>query len=306
MSKKWTKLLKVGIPLLLVLSWLLFTSFYTVPLSSQAVVTTFGRVTSTQEAGLHFKFPVPIQQVRIVDIHKTRKMELGYREVGNGEYQSVADESMMITNDLNFVNVDFFVEYKVSNAEKFLYRSEDPELMLRNLVQGVARSIVGSMSVDDVLTTGKNKLQMDVKEAVNAQMEMMDIGIAILDIKVNDVEPPTEEVTAAFRAVETAKQQKDSMINEALQYRNKTIPEANAEADKLSKQAEAYKVQMEQRGLGEVARFNEMLKQYLNTPDVTRQRMYWEALEEVLPGIKVYIDTAGDDISKIMPLEPFQ
>lgn len=306
MSKKWTKLLKVGIPLLLVLSWLLFTSFYTVPLSSQAVVTTFGRVTSTQEAGLHFKFPVPIQQVRIVDIHKTRKMELGYREVGNGEYQSVADESMMITNDLNFVNVDFFVEYKVSNAEKFLYRSEDPELMLRNLVQGVARSIVGSMSVDDVLTTGKNKLQMDVKEAVNAQMEMMDIGIAILDIKVNDVEPPTEEVTAAFRAVETAKQQKDSMINEALQYRNKTIPEANAEADKLSRQAEAYKVQMEQRGLGEVARFNEMLKQYLNTPDVTRQRMYWEALEEVLPGIKVYIDTAGDDISKIMPLEPFQ
>lgn len=306
MSKKWAKLLKVGIPLLLVLSWLLFTSFYTVPLSSQAVVTTFGRVTSTQEAGLHFKFPVPIQQVRIVDIHKTRKMELGYREVGNGEYQSVADESMMITNDLNFVNVDFFVEYKVSNAEKFLYRSEDPELMLRNLVQGVARSIVGSMSVDDVLTTGKNKLQMDVKEAVNAQMEMMDIGIAILDIKVNDVEPPTEEVTAAFRAVETAKQQKDSMINEALQYRNKTIPEANAEADKLSRQAEAYKVQMEQRGLGEVARFNEMLKQYLNTPDVTRQRMYWEALEEVLPGIKVYIDTAGDDISKIMPLEPFQ
>ena len=212
----------LAIVLLIVVS----TGFYTVAESEQAVVTTFGKVTSVTGAGLHLKLPWPIQARVNVPVNRTNKIELGYREIGDGYYESVDEESMMITGDLNIVNIDFFIEWRISDPVKYLYASEDPETILRNIAQGSVRSVVGTKTIDETLTVGKTQIQIEVKDSMLQTLDLYDIGVMVLEVKVNDSEPPTEEVAAAFRGVETAKQEKETSINQALEYRNGMLPAA--------------------------------------------------------------------------------
>ena len=193
--------------LALILLALAGTCFYTVDDKQQAVVTTFGRVTEITDAGVHFKLPFGIQQVRKVDVNVYQKIELGYSSDGS-HYDVNQNESTMITGDYNIVNVDFFVEYKISDPVQYLYSSNDPELILRNLIQSQVRNVVGSSTVDAVLTDGKESIQMQVKELVSAILEEYNIGLTLVDVKIQDAEPPTTEVIEAFKAVETAKRQR--------------------------------------------------------------------------------------------------
>ena len=280
------------------------TCFYTVDDKQQAVVTTFGRVTDVVDAGVHFKIPFGIQQVDKVDVNVYQKIELGYSSDGNN-YNVNENESTMITGDYNIVNVDFFVEYKISDPVQYLYSSNEPELILRNLIQSQIRNVVGSSTVDAVLTDGKETIQMQVKSLVTEILQTYDIGLTLIDVKIQDAEPPTQEVIEAFKAVETAKQQAETVINDAKAYQNAQLPKAQAEADKLIQNAEYLRQKRINEAVQQVAMFNAMFTQYAQNPAITRSRMYYEAISEILPGVKLYINTAGEgsDVQMLLPLD---
>ncbi|MBQ8834771.1 MAG: FtsH protease activity modulator HflK [Oscillospiraceae bacterium] len=280
------------------------TCFYTVDDKQQAVVTTFGKVTEITDAGVHFKLPFGIQQVQKVDVNVYQKIELGYSSDGKN-YNVNESESTMITGDYNIVNVDFFVEYKISDPVQYLYSSNDPELILRNLIQSQVRNVVGSSTVDAVLTDGKENIQMQVKELVAEILQEYDIGLTLVDVKIQDAEPPTQEVIEAFKAVETAKQQAETVINDAKAYQNAQLPQAQAEADKLIQNAEYLRQKRINEAIEQVAMFEAMYAEYAQNPGITRSRMYYEAISEILPGVKLYINTGGEgsDVQMLLPLD---
>ena len=279
------------------------TCFYTVDDKQQAVVTTFGKVTDITDAGVHFCLPFGIQRVQKVNVNVYHKIELGYTSNSNG-YSVNESESTMITGDYNIVNVDFFVEYKISDPERFLFASNDAELILKNLIQSQIRNVVGSTSVDDVLTDGKEGIQMQVKELVSQILVEYDIGLTLVDVRIQDSEPPTQEVIEAFKAVETAKQQADTVINDAKAYQNAQLPQAQAQADKKIQNAEYLKQKRINEAYQQVAMFTAMYEEYARNPEITRSRMYYEAISQILPDVKLYINTAGsDDVQMLLPLE---
>ena len=302
------KLLKISLIVLGVIIALtaVFGCFYTVDDKQQGVVITLGHATDIVDPGLHFKLPFGIQKVEKVDVNVYQKIELGYTTDEFGNTYTNESESAMITGDYNIVNVDFFVEYKISDPVTYLYSSNDPELILRNLIQSQIRNVVGSSSVDSVLTDGKENIQMQVKELVSEILLDYDIGLTLVDVRIQDSEPPTTEVIEAFKSVETAKQQAEAVVNEAVAYQNAQIPNAQAQADKLISNAEYLKTKRTNEAVEQVAMFNAMYKEYAQNADITRSRMYYEAISEILPGVKLYINTAsgeGSDVQMLLPLE---
>ena len=279
------------------------TCYYTVDDKQQAVVTTFGKVTDITDAGVHLKLPFGIQQVEKVDVNVYQKITLGYNPVGSG-YTVDDRESAMITGDYNIVNVDFFVEYKISDPVQYLYSSNDPESILRNLVQSQVRNVVGSSTVDSVLTDGKENIQMQVRNLVTDILNQYDIGLSLVDVKIQDAEPPTQEVIEAFKNVETAKQQAETVINDAKAYKNAQLPQAQAKADKLIQNAQYLKEKRINEATEQVAMFNAMYQEYALNPQVTKSRMYYEAISQIMPGVKLYINTSGSsDVQMLLPLE---
>ena len=281
------------------------TCFYTVDDKQQAVVTTLGRVSDITDPGLHFKLPFGLQKVEKVDVNVYQKIELGYETNKDGTTTTKAGESAMITGDYNIVNVDFFVEYKISDPVAYLYSSNDPELILRNLIQSQVRNVVGSSNVDSVLTDGKENIQMQVKELVTEILQEYEIGLTLVDVRIQDSEPPTVDVIEAFKSVETAKQQAEAVVNEAIAYQNAQLPNAQAQADQLISNAEYLKTKRINEAIEQVAMFSAMYEEYAQNPDITKSRMYYEAISEILPDVKLYINTAGDgsDVQMLMPLD---
>ena len=308
-SKKpvdWKKIRNILLTVVVAIALLLAAGscFYTVDDKQQAVVTTFGKVTDVTDAGLHFKIPFGIQQVEMVDVNVYQKIELGYTSTGEDIYATNTNESTMITGDYNIVNVDFFVEYKITDPAKYLYSSNEPEQILRNLIQSQVRNVVGSTSVDAVLTDGKENIQIQVKELVTQILAEYDIGLTLVDVRIQDSEPPTQDVIEAFKAVETAKQQAETVVNDAKAYHNAQLPEAQAQADKLIQNAEYLKQARINEATEQVAMFTAMYEEYALNPEITRSRMYYEAISEILPGVKLYVNTGdGSGVDMLLPLE---
>lgn len=301
-EKKNTVFKSIGIVFLGVLViFLALNSAYQIREQEQAVLTTFGKAQAVTTPGLHFKIPF-IQQVTKVNT-TIQGFSIGYDPDTN---EVVEEESIMITSDYNFIDVDFFVEYKVSDPVKALYASENPVNILKNIAQSCIRTVIGSYDVDAVLTTGKNEIQSNIKDMIMSKLEQQDIGIQLVNITIQDSEPPTAEIMEAFKKVETAKQGKETAVNNANKYRNEKIPTAQAEADKIVKDAEAYKEKRINEATGQVARFESMYAEYIKNPVVTKQRMFYETMEDVLPDLKLIIDSSdGDGVQKILPLDPF-
>ncbi len=274
-------------------------SYYMLDEENYAVVTTLGSAQAVSQAGLHFKIPF-IQHVRKVS-KGIKGMPIGYYlETGD----SNEEESIMITKDFNFVNTDFYLEYMVNDPVKYLFASEEPEATLKMLAQSYIRDTVGVYNVDDVITTGKAAIQSEIKEKLTNRMIAEDIGISVVNITIQDAFPPTEEVLSAFKNVENAKQGKETAINNANKDRNEKIPLAEAECDQIIKSAEAEKEARINEANGQVSRFEQMYEEYSKYPLITKQRMFYETMEEVLPGLKVYIlDDNGTQ--KLLPLESF-
>ena len=305
LNLKKLKRLLIGVFAVIFVMILAGTCFYTVDDKQQAVVTTFGKVTDVTDAGVHFKLPFGIQKAQKVDVNVYQKIELGYKsDESDKGYTVNTSESSMITGDYNIVNIDFFVEYKVSDPVAYLFYSTDPVEILRNLIQSQVRNVVGSAGVDSVLTDGKENIQMRVKDLVTGILAEYNIGLTLVDVKIQDAEPPTTEVIEAFKAVETAKQQADTVVNDAKAYQNAELPKAKAEADKLTQNAEYLKQKRINEATQQVAMFEAMYAEYARDPAITKSRMYYEAIQEILPGVKLYINTGnGDSVDMLLPLE---
>ncbi len=292
-TKKIVAIVAIAIVALILVSG----SFYSIREEEQAVVCTFGSPQAVTTPGLHFKIPF-IQTVEKVST-TINGFSIGYNSTGAGE------EAMMITSDYNFLHVDFYAEYRVTDPVKALYASEDPVEILKNIAQNCIRTTIGSYTVDSVLTTGKNEIQSNIKQMIIDKLEVYDIGIQLVNITIQDAEPPTEEVSMAFKEVETAKQGKETSVNNANKYRNEMIPAAEAEADRIIQEAEADKQERINEANGQVARFNALYEEYINYPEVTKKRMFFEAMEAVLPGLKVIIQSSDGEMTTLLPLENF-
>lgn len=278
---------------------LALSSVYTVNEQQQAVVTTFGAAKSVEGSGMHFKIPF-IQKVKKVDTTITG-FAIGYTIEGK---EKIDDESVMITKDFNFVNIDFYVESKVSDPVKFLYASSRPYDILKNMAQGCIRTVVGGYDVDSVITTSKNEIQASIKEMIMEKLEVLDIGLQLVNITIQDAEPPTATVVTAFKEVENAKQSMDTVLNSAKKYKSETLLKAEAEVDSIIQAATADKEARIQEATGQVARFNKMYQEYKNFPEVTKTRMFYETMQDVLPKLKIIID--GTDMTDtLLPLDSF-
>ncbi|MCR5673395.1 MAG: FtsH protease activity modulator HflK [Lachnospiraceae bacterium] len=275
--------------------------FYNVSEQENAVVTMFGKVIRTDTAGLYFKIPF-LQKVNYVDI-TTHGTGVGYTIDNNG--QNITDEAngIMITSDFNLLDIDFYLEYRVSDPVAYLYASDDPEEILKNIALSSIRSVVADFTVDEAMTTAKGQIQSIVKEDMTRELNEHDIGLSVVNITVQDSEPPTNEIKQAFKAVETAKQGADTAKNNALAYQNEQLPRAEANADKIVQSAQADKAARIAEAEGQVVRFNEMYEQYKLYPYITKKRMFYETMEDLLPSLKVIISDGGTQT--MMPLDSF-
>ena len=280
---------------------LFFSSFYNVTEQENAVVTQFGKIVRVDTAGLHFKIPF-LQNVRKVDL-TTHGTGIGYTVSEKGQNITDNSEGIMITSDFNLLNIDFYLEYRVSDPIAYLYNSKEPEYILRNIALASIRSVVSNYTVDEAMTTGKSQIQADVKAEMVEELEEQKIGLSVVNISVQDSEPPTDTIIQAFKAVETAKQGADTAKNQAFQYQNEQVPAAEASADKIVQDAEAEKNARIAEAQGQVARFNAMYEEYKLNPLITKKRLFYETMETILPDVKVII-TDGNTES-IIPLGSF-
>lgn len=286
--------------LILLVLVLLSGSFYSLKENEYAVITTFGVPKVVEESGMHMKVPF-IQ--KLSKVPKTiNGFTIGY-DSDTGEY--IDRESFMITRDYNFVNVDFYVEYRVTDPTKYLFASQAPVSILKNLTQSYIRDTIGLYDVDSVITTGKNEIQASIKEKIVNRLEAEDIGVQLVNITIQDAEPPTTEVIDAFKNVENAKQGKETSINKANQKRNEDIPAARALADETVKTANAQAEERVNEARGQVARLNELYAEYQKYPLITKQRMFYETMEEILPDMKVIIEKSDGSTQTMLPLESF-
>lgn len=276
-------------------------SFYRVSEQQNAVVTMFGRIIRTDTAGLYFKVPL-IQQVQKVDI-TTHGVGIGYDVSDGGQNMYTGSNIVMITSDFNLLDIDFYMEYKVSDPVAYLYNTEEPEIILTNLALAAIRTTIVNYTVDEAMTTGKSQIQSDIKERLKVALDSQNIGMQVVNITIQDSEPPTAEIAAAFKAVETAKQGADTAKNNALKYQNEKIPMAEADADMVIQTATAKKSARIAEAEGQVSRFEAMYDQYKLNPLITKRRMFYEAMEDVYPDLKVIITDGGT--STMLPLDSF-
>ncbi len=294
-KKMWT-LVALAL-VLLILGAVVMTSFYHTTEDQYAVVTTLGKPSLVENSGLHFKLPL-VQRKYIIS-KNIRGIPIGYADTG----ESIESESVMITRDYNFVDVDFYVEWKVTDPVKYLYASADPENILKMITQSYIRDTIGLYGVDSVITTGKSEIQAAIKSKIADRIEKEDLGIALVNITMQDAEPPTTEVQNAFKAVETAKQGAETATNNADKYKNQVIPGAQAEADEAVQQAEAYKQAKINEANAQAQRFNDLYTEYARYPEITRQRLFYETMGDILPDVRVIIKSDGDNINTYLPVD---
>ena len=286
---------KVAIVLLAIFAIVLVTQMcYTLNENEDAVVFTFGKPSLVSESGLHFAVPL-VQNVYKCNT-AMQGLSIGYDSNNN----PIENDSLMITKDFNFVNVDFYLEWYVADPVAYYCASDEPQLILSTLAKSVIRDTVGSYNIDEVLTTGKAEIQAAIKEALIKRIESEKIGIAVNNITLQDAEPPTQEVIAAFKAVEDSKQKAEELENVANKYRSENLPAAEAEANAIMQKAEAQKQERIKEAEGQIARFAAMYEEYMKSPDITKTRMYYETMEALLPYMKVIIQGDNDSVINIV------
>lgn len=281
-----------------------FTSWYTVDESEQAVVITFGQAEETiTDSGLHFKLPWPVQKVEILS-KETYSLQFGYEQSEDGAIEAYDDETKMITGDENIVLTDLVVQWKITDPQKYLFNAENPKQILHSATSSAIRSIIGSSTIDDALTNGKADIELSTRDLLVSLVDKYDIGISILGVKLQDVELPNKEVRAAFTAVTDARETKSTKTNEADKYKNQKLSEAKGEKDAILSRAEGEKVARVQQAEGEVAIFKELYEEYRGNQEITRQRLVLETLENVLPNTQIYIMNDDGETLKYLPLQP--
>jgi membrane protease subunit HflK len=281
----------IGILAAIVVLWMASTSFYTVQPEQRAVIKRFGKVIGITDPGLHFKLPFGIDRIQLVATERVLKQEFGFRSAGpSSEGRTVyrqrdfEDESLMLTGDLNVIDVEWVVQYRISDPIRFLYQVREPTRTLRDISESVMRRVVGNRLGSAVLTVGRVDIQSKARDEIQQIMDRYESGIHIITVELQDVVPP-KAVQPAFNEVNEARQERERMINEAQKRVNQEIPRAEGSALRTVAEAEGYATERVNRAKGESARFSAVLAEYREAPEVTRSRLYLEALSEVLPKI---------------------
>jgi len=274
----------IGVVLVL---WLL-TGIYSVGPDEVGVVRTFGKVTRIAQSGLRYHLPIPIEEVDTPKVTEVKRSEVGFRHIGNQQFRKVESESLMLTGDENIVDAEMIVQYKIKEAEKYLFNFVGPELTIREVSESALRTVIGQHTIDEALTTGKFQIQEETQLLMQQVLDKYETGILIVAVQLQSVSPP-QQVEASFKDVASAKEDKNRMINEAQGYRNDVIPKARGEAQAMLRESEGFKEARIKRSEGDVAKFRAMLIEYRKARNVTKKRLYLEAMEEILPGVKKYI-----------------
>ncbi|MFW6093523.1 MAG: FtsH protease activity modulator HflK [Pseudomonadota bacterium] len=273
------------------LVWLVFTTYYTVQPEQRAVIKRFGAVIGISDPGLHFKIPFGIDTVQHVATERVLKQEFGFRTEGTQpsgrtayDQRDYEEESLMLTGDLNIIDVEWVVQYRINDPIRFLYEVREPTRTLRDISESVMRRVAGNRLGSDVLTVGRVEIQSQARDEIQEIMDRYDSGIHIITVELQDVVPPPA-VQPAFNEVNEARQERERMINEAQKRVNQEIPNAEGRALRTIAEAEGYATERVNRAEGESARFSAVLREYRNVPEVTRSRLYLETLNEILPDV---------------------
>jgi membrane protease subunit HflK len=287
-----------------------FTSYYQVEPDEVGVTTRFGRYAGTTGPGPHFKIPFGVERVRKVPVQRQLKMEFGFRTdaTAGSAGAAIAElrrESLMLTGDLNVAVVEWIVQYKIKDPYAFLFKVRNVDETLRSLSEAAVRSVVGDHSVNEVLTTGRQKVATEAKDVLQHLADRYDAGVDVQQLVLQDVNPP-DPVKPSFNEVNQAIQEKERAINEAQAELNKAIPRARGEAEQAIRAAEGYAIERVNRARGEAERFASVHAEYRRNPDIMRRRLYLETLAEVLPraGQKVILDEAAKGMTPILRMDP--
>ncbi len=299
-----TRAVLIGLAVLVVLVGA-FTSYYTVAPDEEAVVLRFGSYLSTEPPGLHFKLPFWIDQAIKVPVTEVRKEEFGFRTVTAGRRSQFSKqdlESIMLTGDLNIADVEWVVQYKIKDAQEWIFNVLDREETIRDLSESIMRAVVGDYTVTEVLTLKRNEIENKVIAALQDRLDSYKMGVHVITVKLQDAAPP-ERVRDSFNEVNEAEQERDQLKNEAEREYAKVIQLALGDAKRQVSEAEGYAIDRVNRAEGDVARFREIVKQYQAAKEVTRRRLYLETLERVLPKVRRVLVVDGDGVLKLLPLD---
>jgi modulator of FtsH protease HflK len=293
--------------ILVIAGWILLSGFYKVNQGEQGIVRRFGKHVRTMQSGLHFKLPYPIEKVDTPSVTSVHRLEVGFRTIEPGppaKYKDVPEESQMLTGDENIVNASITIQYKIADPVKYLFNVKDIEQTIMDVTESALRQVIGKNTIDDALTVGKFAIQEETLKLCQSILDVYDSGILIIAAQLQDVAPPTD-VDHAFKDVASAREDKNKYINEAQGYQNDVIPKARGEAEKMVLEAEAYKQERINQAKGDTESFLLVLKEYSLAKEITRKRLYIEALESFLPNIKKYILNSKDNgnLLTLLPLE---
>ena len=295
--------------LLLILAFILvWSAFFQVEPEEVGVITRFGKYTTSVQPGLNFKLPL-IDKVTKVPVERQQKLEFGFRTISanvKSEYtkNGTSDESLMLTGDLNLADVEWVVQYRIDDPYQYLFIVRNPESTLRDISESTMRQVVGDRTVNEVLTVGRAEIAETVKNLMQEICEEYSLGVKIDQVVLQDVNPP-DPVKAAFNAVNEAQQEKETLINQAKSEYNKVIPRARGQAQETIQKAEGYATARVNNALGEAARFNMLYQEYIKAPDVTRNRIYLETMQKILPklGNKIITDQDGNNVLPLLQMQ---
>jgi modulator of FtsH protease HflK len=282
-------------------------SFYTIPAESEGIVLRFGKLIDKVPSGLHTKLPFGVDDVITVPTQRQQKLEFGFATPGFTNPDQISDsptlEKSMVTGDLNSALVEWIVQYRITDPEKYLFDVRNPGQTLRDISEAVMREVVGDRTVDEIITIGRQEIEETALLRTRELAERYQLGVSINQVQLKNVNPP-EPVQSSFNEVNRAQQDRENAINLANGEYNKAVPRARGEADQKIRAAEGYRFKRINESEGDVAAFNQVLKEYLKAPDVTRTRIYLETLGDVLPQARQQI-IVDDTIQQILPMLPF-
>ncbi len=288
---------------------LLLTSIYTVGPEEEGVVINLGKYARTVQPGLNFILPFGIEKMYKIPVQRQLKQEFGFRTTGSsGSSSSYTKsnfivESLMLTGDLNLVDVEWVVQYRIIDSYKFLFKVRDAEEALREMSESAMRKVVGDRTVNEVITIGRQEVASAVEEVLQKMCEEYENGIRIDQVVLQDVNPP-DKVKPSFNAVNQAQQERETLINQAESEYNRVIPRARGEADEAIQLAEAYALNRVNTAIGESQRFNSLYNEYIKAPEVTKKRLYFETMEKIMPKVseKVIVDEKGNNVLPLLNL----
>jgi membrane protease subunit HflK len=297
----------IGLFLLIALAVWGLTGIYLVDEGSRGVVTRFGRYAETTMPGLHWHIPAPIEQVQVVNMEQQRFLEVGYRSGGRQQsLGSVPKEALMLTQDENIIDIRLAVQYQIKDAKDYLFNVADPDETLKQVIESAERAVIGKSTMDFVLTEGRGKVADEIKSEIQQTLDQYRTGIRVSNVSLVDAQAP-EEVQAAFMDAIKAREDEQRLKNEAEAYANEVVPKARGAAARLLEESEAYKQRVIARAEGDASRFKQLLAEYDKAPEVTRERLYLDTIEEVLARTgTLLIDVKNGNNLLYLPIDKLQ